>query len=217
MHADRFFDTTRGKIVAALRGRRGASAFDLAAEFGLSPNAIRQQLVILERDSLISGRSVRRGKTKPTVEYTLTAEAQKFFPQQYDRMLNAVLRTVREQGGDAAVTGIFDAMSQRAVERMKERLGEQPTAERVAGFTSILREQGVEADFAVTADGFTIREHNCPYSKTVAEHPEVCSIIHSVMHEVIGPSVVQTESLATGGQECRFEIESGHEAVARGV
>ena len=68
MH-DRFFESARGKIVAALRERRSASAFDLAAQFGLSPNAIRQQLVLLERDGLIAGRSVRRGKTKPTVEY----------------------------------------------------------------------------------------------------------------------------------------------------
>ncbi|GAC1536304.1 MAG: hypothetical protein NVS2B17_07700 [Candidatus Velthaea sp.] len=215
MHGDRFFDTTRGKIVAALRGRRGSSAFDLATEFGLSPNAIRQQLVILERDALIVGHSVRRGKTKPTVEYALTAEAEKYFPQHYDRMLNAVLRTVREQGGDAAVSSIFAAMSRSSAGRLKEKLAEKPTTDRVAELTAILREAGVEAEFEVTADGYTIREHNCPYSKTVAEHPEVCSVIHSVMQDVIGPHVIQTESLATGGHECRFEIESAHESVAQ--
>ena len=99
MH-DRFFDSTRGKIVGALRERRSASAFDLAEQFGLSPNAIRQQLVILERDGLIAGRSVRRGRTKPTVEYSLTQEASRYFPQRYDKMLNAVLREIRTAGGD---------------------------------------------------------------------------------------------------------------------
>jgi len=99
MH-DRFFDSTRGKIVGALRERRSASAFDLAGQFGLSPNAIRQQLVILERDGLIAGRSVRRGKTKPTVEYSLTPGADRFFPPRYDKMLNAVLREIRTAGGN---------------------------------------------------------------------------------------------------------------------
>ena len=80
MH-DRFFDSTRGKIVGALRSRGAASAFDLAAEFALSPNAIRQQLVILERDGLVVGKSVRRGKTKPTHEYSLTSQADRYFPQ----------------------------------------------------------------------------------------------------------------------------------------
>ena len=76
---DRFFETTRGKIVTALRGRHGASAYELAQEFGLSPNAIRQQLVILERDGLVSGHAVRRGKTKPTQEFALTPDAERFF------------------------------------------------------------------------------------------------------------------------------------------
>ncbi|MDQ6931259.1 MAG: helix-turn-helix domain-containing protein, partial [Candidatus Eremiobacteraeota bacterium] len=69
MQPDRFFQSTRGKIVAELRQRHSASAVDLAQAFGLSPNAIRQQLVILERDGLVEERSVRRGRTKPTYEF----------------------------------------------------------------------------------------------------------------------------------------------------
>jgi predicted ArsR family transcriptional regulator len=206
MHGDRFFESARGKIVAALRGRGGASAFDLAREFGLSTNAIRQQFVLLERDGLVTGSSVRRGKTKPTVEYKLTPAAEKFFPQHYDRMLNAVLREVRSTGGDAAVQAIFTSMGRRQSERLKERMTDRPVAERVTALTDLLREVGVEAESEETSVGFRIREHNCPYSKTVAEHPEVCSVIHSVMQAVVAPEVRQTDSLATGGTECRFEI-----------
>ena len=54
MHADRFFASTRGKIVTELRRRGSASAADLARVFGLSPNAVRQQLVVLERDGLVA-------------------------------------------------------------------------------------------------------------------------------------------------------------------
>jgi predicted ArsR family transcriptional regulator len=213
MYGDRFFDTARGKIVAALRGRGGASAFDLAREFGLSPNAIRQQFVLLERDGLVAGYSVRRGKTKPTVEYRLTAEAEKYFPQHYDRMLNAVLREVREAGGDAAVKAIFASMGRRQSKRLRTKIGEQPIAERVAAVTTMLRESGVEAESEQTAAGFTIREHTCPYAKTVGEHPEICTVIHSVMQDVVAPGVLQTDSLATGGSECRFEITTSPDAA----
>src|SRR3984893_3111517 len=117
MH-DRFFESTRGKIVGALRERHAASAFDLAELFGLSPNAIRQQLVILERDGLIAGRSVRRGKTKPTVEYSLTTAADRYFPQRYDKMLNAVLREIRSAGGDDAVKAVFERIGKRSADRL---------------------------------------------------------------------------------------------------
>ncbi len=206
MHADRFFDTARGKIVAALRARPGASAFDLARQFGLSANAIRQQFILLERDGLVAGASVRRGKTKPTVEYRLTPAAEKYFPQHYDRMLNAVLREVRATGGDTAVQAIFTSMGRRQAARLNTRIGERPVADRVAALTTMLRDSGVAAESEETAGGFLIREHNCPYAKSVGEHPEICSVIHSVMQEVVAPHVTQTDSLATGGAECRFEI-----------
>ena len=106
MHADRFFQSTRGKIVAELRRLGTASAADLAKGFGLSPNAVRQQLVVLERDGLVVEKPVRRGPTKPTLEFSLTPEADKLFPQAYDKLLGAVLREVREQFGAPAVDRI---------------------------------------------------------------------------------------------------------------
>jgi predicted ArsR family transcriptional regulator len=213
MHGDWFFDTARGKIVAALRGRRGASAFDLAREFGLSTNAVRQQCILLERDGLVTASSVRRGKTKPTVEYRLTPAAEKFFPQHYDRMLNAVLRQVRAAGGDDAVVAIFDSMSHRQAERLKASLEARSVADRVAALTDLLRSTGVEAEAEETPDGFIIREHSCPYAETVGEHPEICGLVRTVMQDVVAPQVVQTDSLATGGAECRFEITTSSEAL----
>src|ERR1700729_722231 len=85
MHADRFFQTTRGKIVSELRRRGSASATDLARSFGLSPNAVRQQLIVLEHDGLVAETSVRRGPTKPTYEFSLTPDADKLFPQRTTR------------------------------------------------------------------------------------------------------------------------------------
>ncbi len=79
--------------------------------FGLSPNAVRQQLVVLERDGLVEEKSVRRGPTKPTLEFSLTSEADKLFPQQYDKMLAAVLREVKEKYGRPAVDKIFDGIA----------------------------------------------------------------------------------------------------------
>src|SRR5438270_6164830 len=122
MQADRFFQTPRGRIVEELRRRRSASAVDLAKTFGLSPNAIRQQLVVLERDGLVVEQSVRRGPTKPTLEFSLTPEASKLFPQRYDKMLGAVLREVRAQHGASGVEAVFDGISKRAVAKARARI-----------------------------------------------------------------------------------------------
>ena len=207
MQADRFFQSTRGRIVEELRRRKSASAVDLAQLFGLSPNAVRQQLVVLERDGLVIEKSVKRGRTKPTYEFSLTPEAEKLFPQHYDKMLGAVLREVKQQFGKEGVAKVFDGISKRTVAKAKQRITAADTEGKFRQLTEVLREGGVMADFNLIDGGFELHEHNCPYSEVVKEHPEVCSVIHHVLDETVGGRHVQTESIATGGGECRFEVK----------
>jgi predicted ArsR family transcriptional regulator len=206
MHADRFFQTTRGKIVSELRRRGSASATDLARSFGLSPNAVRQQLMVLERDGLVAETPVRRGPTKPTYEFSLTAEADKLFPQAYDKMLTAVLRELRSQFGADGVERVFDGLSRRAIERARLAVTATEPEQRVAQLTEMLRKSGVVAEYSLIDGGFALHEHNCPYSSAAKEHPEVCQVIHHVIDETLGGEHAQTESLAHGGKECRFEL-----------
>jgi predicted ArsR family transcriptional regulator len=206
MHVDRFFQTTRGKIVSELRRRGSASAVDLARSFGLSPNAVRQQLMVLERDGLVAETSVRRGPTKPTYEFSLTPDAEQLFPHGYDKMLNAVLRELREQFGNIAVERVFDGLSKRAIERARLEITADGPEQRVAQLTEMLRRSGVVAEYSLIEGGFALHEHNCPYSNTAKENPEVCQVIHHVIDETLGGEHAQTESLAHGGKECRFEL-----------
>jgi predicted ArsR family transcriptional regulator len=206
MQADRFFQTTRGKIVTELRRRGSASATDLARSFGLSPNAVRQQLTVLERDGLVAETPVRRGPTKPTYEFSLTPEAEKLFPQGYDKMLTAVLRELRSQFGTAGVERIFEGLSRRAIDRARQTVTATDPEQRVAQLTEMLRKSGVVAEYNLMDGGFVLHEHNCPYSSAAKEHPEVCQVIHQVIDDAIGGEHEQTESLAHGGRECRFEL-----------
>ncbi|HVS45734.1 MAG TPA: helix-turn-helix domain-containing protein [Verrucomicrobiae bacterium] len=206
MHADRFFQSTRGRIVAELRRSGTASAADLAAAFGLSPNAIRQQVVVLERDGLVVEQAVRRGPTKPTLEFSLTPEAEKLFPQHYDKMLTAVLQEVRAQYGAPGVESVFRGIADRAASKAKDRVTADDAEGRLAQLTEVLRHQGVMAEYSLIDGGFALHEHTCPYSGVAKDNPEVCSVIHHVIDETIGGEHRQVESLATGGKECRFEL-----------
>jgi len=207
MHESRFFQSTRGKIVTALRRLHSASAVDLAESFGLSTNAVRQQLLALERDGYVVERSVRRGPTKPTLEYSLAPAAETLFPQRYDKMLNAVLGEVRENFGQGALETVLGNLGDRAAEKVRAKLAAPDVKGRVYELAALLRETGVDADVVETSDGgIELREHNCPYGQTVGEHPEVCSIIHTVLRSTVSEGTRQIESIATGGDACRFEI-----------
>ncbi len=118
-----------------------------------------------------------------------------------------MLREVRDQFGESAVAQIFDGLSRRAVERARQKITATQPEKKVSQLTEMLRHNGVVADYSLIDGGFVLHEHTCPYSSTAKEHPEVCNVIHHVMDEMVGGSHVQTESLAHGGRECRFELQ----------
>jgi predicted ArsR family transcriptional regulator len=185
LHAT-FFRTTRGKIVEELHRLQSASAVDLARDLGLTPNAIRQQLLVLERDGLVSERSVRRGPTKPTLEFSLTSRAEQLFTQPYDRMLSAVLSEVRNQEGAQGVARIFEGIAKRTARSARERITSPTPEGKMAGLAALLRKKGVNADYNLIEGGLELHEHNCPYATVVKEHPEVCSVIHRVLDYNVG-------------------------------
>ena len=209
MNDARLFATTKGKIVTELRRRRSATAVDLAESFGISTNAVRQQLLTLERDGYVVEKSVRRGPTKPTFEYSLAPAADALFPQRYDKMLNAVLSEVRESFGVPGLETVLGKLGDRAAAKYRAKLTATDVKGRTYELAALLRENGVEADVIEGADGgIELREHHCPYGQTVGAHPEMCSIIHTVLTETVSPLVRQVESIATGGDACRFEISA---------
>jgi len=207
---EHFFQTSRGKIVESLKRRGVAGARELAAELGLTANAVRQQLAALAAEGLVEASPARRGPTKPTLLYHLTDKAERLFPQRNDQLLHLVLSELTAEEGSDRVAELFRNIGKRSAEKFRERLEGKDFAGKVRELTAILREQGVIADVDRADDGtLVLREHTCPFSTSVKHYPQVCTLIHTVMEELIPGEHMQTTSLAKGDTECRFEFRPG--------
>ena len=90
----RFFESTRGRIVALLRGTR-KTVNELAEDLELTDNAVRAHLLSLERDGLIKQSGIQRGTRKPHFAYELTEEAEHLFPKAYDALLNQLISVLK--------------------------------------------------------------------------------------------------------------------------
>jgi len=203
-----FFQTTRGRILESLKRRGGRTATELAAEHGLTANAVRQHLGRLEADGLVAESTARRGRTKPSLLYTVTTEGERLFPQRYDVLLNALLTELRVEEGQDRVNALFQKIGERSARKYADRFAGKDLAGRVDELTKILRDQGVIADCERTGDGFLIREHNCPFKETVAAHPQVCTVVHTLMNEVLPGEREQRSSIAKGDAVCEFHVRS---------
>jgi DeoR family transcriptional regulator, suf operon transcriptional repressor len=200
-----FFQSTKGRIVESLR-RGPRTAAELAGDHGLTPNAIRQHLARLERDGLVVETSERRGPTKPSLVFSLTPEGRRLFPQRYGALLNALIEEIGQSQGPEKVRELFHNIGKRSARKFAPRFVGMNAEERVAELTAILREQGVVADYERNGDGYVLREHTCPFRETATAHPEVCSVVHTLMEEVLPAKAEQRSSIARGDVICEFSI-----------
>src|SRR5437868_4984968 len=94
--SQRFFTSTRGRIVTLLR-RASRTVDELAQALGLTDNAVRAHLATLERDGFVKQRGVRRGNKKPAYVYDLAPEAEQLFPKPYGTVLHELVEVLSEQ------------------------------------------------------------------------------------------------------------------------
>lgn len=203
---NRFFESTRGQIVALLR-QSPKTVDELARDLELTDNAVRLHLGTLERDGLVQARGVRREGTvgKPATEYEIAAEAEASFSSAYipflstllgalgDRMTPTELRALmREVGhrmaGSAIDSGASVAARTETASQLLNALG---------GVTTVERDP--------EGKGLRIRGCGCPLSVAVGQREEVCLAVQTMLRDVIGVPV-REECDRSGRPACHFAV-----------
>ncbi|HEX6049262.1 MAG TPA: helix-turn-helix domain-containing protein, partial [Gemmatimonadaceae bacterium] len=124
------FRGTRGDVLVAVKKGQPISAKELAAEFGVTANAIRRHLKELETEGLVRCQREVRGVGGPVLVYSLSDAGEAVFPRAYDETLSSVLELVKLQRGPDGVVDLFRDRWARIAGDAKEQLASLPLAER---------------------------------------------------------------------------------------
>jgi DeoR family transcriptional regulator, suf operon transcriptional repressor len=208
--------TTRHKIILALKQQGGMTAAELADLLGITSMGVRRHLTTLERDRLVRYDSVQRGKGRPSYVYTLSAEAQNLFPKNYAGLAKEVLGYLAARDGSNAVVDLFDQRAQRRLASIRAQLDGRPLAARVAGLAAVLNSEGYLADWQqVDAATFVLREHNCALCEVAAEYQAACNSELAFLRAAFPDAeVTREEHLLSGAPACTYRIRQRDEAHA---
>lgn len=202
---ERFFDSTRGRVVDMLRGTTGTVS-ELARRLGLTDNAVRAHLLSLERDGVVRQSGVQRGFRKPHFAYELTPEAERLFPKAYDALLNGLIAALKGRLSPGTLEDVLREVGRALAARQVSEDGNAGLHERVERAVKVLKALG-GSPLAEREDGkLLIRSGSCPMAAAVAEHPEVCELAEALVAEIVGAPV---HECCDRGEtpKCRFEVE----------
>ena len=197
--------TTRNRVISLLR-RGQRSVEELAESLGLTDNAVRAQLAVLQRDKIVEAVGIRRDGAvgKPATLYGMAADSSALFSSAYAPVLVALLAEL----GERMTARQIAALLRRAGRRLARSLPERASFdERVQASAAFLTEMGADADLVQTKDGYEIRAHGCVLSDAVVECPGTCAVVEHLLREVTGGSVKE-HCDRTDQPSCRFSIAS---------
>ncbi|MEP7065235.1 MAG: ArsR family transcriptional regulator [Gemmatimonadota bacterium] len=195
--------TTRGHIVTLLRGGK-RSVEELAAELGLTDNAVRAHLVVLQREQIVEMVGVRREGVvgKPASLYAIAPGALPLFSRAYSPLLSALLSELRARTSPSALRRLLKRVGRRMAprERVKGTL-----EARARAASKLLNELGGSTEVARDGNAYVIRAHGCPLSEAVAACPETCSAVEQMLGAATGTSVAESCD-RVGPPNCLFRV-----------
>lgn len=205
---DRFWSSTRGRIILLLR-RESRTVNELAEALALTDNAVRAQLIALERDGLVRQSGTRPGKRKPNVVYDLTERAEQLFPKVYGLVLRHLLDELTERLSAKKVDEIARAVGHRLAPSYRPATPTGPATDRTAQAVSVLRELGGFCEPKGENGKVILGCFECPLSVAAAGHPEVCRLVETVLADVLRVPV--HSRCQQDPPHCAFEIGTGAE------
>jgi predicted ArsR family transcriptional regulator len=212
-----FLETRRGRIAAFLQ-RGGRTADEIATQLRLTPNAVRAQLQVMERDGLVRRGGHKKGTTRPSSIFELTAEVEQLLSGAYIPLLTHLLRVLTKGSRPAEVRNTMRQVGRSlARDLVRPARGASTLEARVNAANDILLDElGAVTTVARRNGGYVITGAGCPLAGLTDKHPSVCLVIESLVREIVGAPVHECCDRA-GRPRCCFEIGGGHRDARGGA
>jgi predicted ArsR family transcriptional regulator len=205
--------TTRKSILETLKREGKAAIADLAGRLGMSGEAVRQQLLQLQREGWVEAvrdEAHEKRSGRPAAHYRLTTSGDHLFPKDYDQLGIALLDAVSSRLGPDALSRVLAGMTEERTKVWEQRLAGMSLHEKLQALTALYDPQGTNgsayAHVENGAKGLRLVEQNCPYLNVATNRPAICSVSVALLSQLLGVEVVREERFQDGDGRCVFRV-----------
>jgi predicted ArsR family transcriptional regulator len=199
------------QLLRSLRDHPGGMTVDqLTRELGITHNAVRQHLVALERDALITRGPARPTGRRPEQVYELGERGREAFPRQYNWLGGLLVESLCETEGKAALAARLRDLGTRIGSTLRADAGRSSPSHDPADAVDALAEAMRTLGYASSVEPATagaapeITARNCVFHHLAERHPEICQFDLALMAAATGREVEHVECMVRGGRCCRF-------------
>jgi len=196
------------QILALLLGTKAGLSIDAIAEkLEISRNAVKQHMVVLEKDQLIKAGRLNLTKGRPSRSYVLTNQGINQFAKQYSWFSNLLISELKEEMGAEALVALLQRLGAKIASSLAPQFKGQNAGEKTQTLAVILQNLGYQAEVSEQDGEMTVSAINCVFHDLAQEHAELCEFDRSLIRTLLDNPVEQTECMAKQGCACRFKTK----------
>jgi predicted ArsR family transcriptional regulator len=197
----------RRELLRVIKQIGSASASELASQLGLTREAARQQLQLLEHQQLVVCHKKNSGSAgRPALLFSLSEAGEHLFPKRYDELSLLLLDTVTEELGNRQLERLMGAITDRQVAQWQAQLAGLSLKDRLLVLKDFYFENDPYTEVIEDTDGLWLIEQNCPFLNLAMERPALCSITVSTLTRLLGVEVRREKRFQSGDGRCAFHI-----------
>ncbi len=216
---------TRRYILEILRERGEATVDEMVSELktriqhNITAVTVRHHLDILRSDNLVTAPTVRRSGApgRPQYVYALTDKALEVFPNNYQNLMTTLLTQMKSTLPEGQVNVIFEGVAdQMVVNAHLSHLSSDHMSmdEKLTHVVNYLNENGYNADWESSPEGYILHNRNCPYHKVSDDHSELCNMDFRLIAGLIGIAPRAMTRLSQDEEGCSFLIPASQQTTA---
>jgi predicted ArsR family transcriptional regulator len=184
----------------------GATLDELTNILGVTKTAVREHVLKLEHQSLITFTDTKSGVGRPKRIYKLSESGQEAFPRQYSWLSNVLLEILTDDLGPQKFSSIMKDLVKKVAGSMSARFEGKEKAELLQEIKKAMNELGYRA-YVKQSDvrkGAVLEASNCVYHSVAKNHPGLCQFDVQFLTSASGMKVKLENCIARGDAICRF-------------
>ncbi|MGC8505152.1 MAG: helix-turn-helix transcriptional regulator [Thermoplasmata archaeon] len=202
------------EILSALRKNDRLSLTSLSYILKVSKVAVIKRLKPLEKSRLVERTTIKSGRGRPQIYYSLTSTGNNVFPRNYADIVTETLRYVDEHLGRDHVRNILTIREQKLVEPYANDLDSINLEKRIDKLSSLRESEGYMPQWSKKSnESFEFLEFNCPIIAISGKYIEACQAEKNLFSKVLDAEVESTHKIVEGSRACRFLIMDRDDAI----
>jgi predicted ArsR family transcriptional regulator len=185
----------------------------LARRLRLTPMAVRQHLYALQGEKLVTSEERPVPLGRPAKYWSLTADADRLFPDAYAELSVALIGAVSDTFGAAGMKRVLDTRSATLQAAYTARTAPFKSIEgKLRELARVRTEEGYMAEVRPVSNdgnsGFLFIENHCPICAAATACQGFCNSELDLFRSVLGPGthIERAEHIVSGDRRCVYLV-----------